>query len=138
MTCGNEPSPRFEVIVRGGGCRYCAEYGPDWSAPGIVYLLHHEGFGAYKVGIANQTSKRTQTFAPAGWVTFRTLQVSTADRAYQIEQAVLAPYRDANHCPYLTCAELPSGHSETIDAEAVSILDLWSEIIAVSNAAAER
>ena len=131
-TCGNEPSPRFEVIARGGGCRFCAEYGPDWSAPGIVYLLHHEGFGAYKVGIANQTSSRTRQFASAGWLTFRTLPVTTTEEAYRIEQAVLAPYRAARLCPYLTRAELPSGHSETIDAEAVSLLDLWAEVVAVA------
>ena len=43
---------------------------------------------------------------------------------------VLDPYREQYSCPYLT-AELMrpmSGHSETIDAEAVDLLESWTEI----------
>jgi DNA-directed RNA polymerase subunit RPC12/RpoP len=147
-TCGREVNPPLASIRhRGGGCRYCAgraivrngtgcrfcaEQGIDFAAPGIVYLLHHQGFGAYKVGIANQTSGRTQHFASAAWKTFRTYPTATADEAYRVEQAVLTPYRATSLCPFLTRAELPNGFSETIDAEAVSLLDLWAALIAAA------
>jgi hypothetical protein len=132
MKCGNVVSPRLDAVRNGIGCRFCAERGIDYAAPGIVYLLHHQGLGAYKVGIANQTSNRTQQFASGGWTTFRTLPMDTADEAFRVEQAVLAPYRGAFLCPYLSAAELQNGFTETIDAEAVTILDLWAEVVAAA------
>jgi hypothetical protein len=111
------------------------DHGIDYTAPAVVYLLHHRSFGAYKVGIANQTSGRTQSFASAGWETFRTYPLDTGDMAYKVEQAVLAPYRAASLCPYLTAAEMRSGgFTETIDTDAVSLLDLWAEVVAAADA----
>ena len=135
-TCGNEVAPLLgSVRHRGTGCRYCAPYGVDPAAPGLVYVLHHDGFGAHKVGIANQTSQRTQRFATGGWVTFRSHPLVTAADAYRVEQAVLAPYRETRICPFLTRAEIPDGGwTETIDAEAVSLLDLWAEVVAAADA----
>jgi len=138
--CGNEVTPRLGNIRQGsGGCRYCAPYGFDPQSPGLVYLLHHPTYGAHKVGIAEQASVRVQKFAGHGWEIVRTLPFAVASDAYAVEQAVLAPYRAASLCPFLTRAEMPlGGHTETIDAEAVSLLDLWAEVVAAAEAIARE
>ncbi len=134
--CGNEVSPRLEAIRNGTGCRFCAEHGIDYAAPGVVYLLHHKGLGAHKVGIAQHDSGRTRLFALQGWDVVRTMAFATCDEAFRVEQTVLAPYRAWFACPYLSAAEMPNGFTETIDAEAVSLLDLWAEVVAAAAALA--
>jgi hypothetical protein len=57
----------------------------------------------------------------------------TADLAYQIEQGVLAPYRALGLCPFLSREMMPNGYSETIDGEAVSLLDLWAQVIVAAD-----
>lgn len=133
VKCGHVVSPALQSVRNGGGCRFCAEHGFDFTAPSIVYVLHHAGLGAHKVGIASMTSNRTQQLASDGWQTFRTLHCPTGYEAFCVEQAVLAPYRAALFCPYLSASEMPlGGHTETIDAEAVSLLDLWAEVAAAA------
>lgn len=133
MRCSNIVTPTFgNSNKRDSRCRYCADYGLDWSGPALVYLLHHEALGAHKVGVAKQGGGRTQKFARAGWAVFRTAPFATGDDAFRVEQTVLAPYRDAGLCPYLSRHELPDGFTETVDAEAVSLLDLWAEIVAAA------
>jgi hypothetical protein len=111
---------------------HCATRGIGWDNGGVVYLLHHPELGAYKIGIAQEASTRTEDLATRGWFTFRTLRFDLVTNAYRVEQMVLASYRDASLCPFLTRAELPSGWTETIDAEAVSLPDLWAEIVAAA------
>ena len=82
-------TPTYSNVRTGHGCRYCVEPGVDWDGPTLVYLLHHERYGAHKVGIAKQGSNRTQMLAGDGWETFRTFVFLTGDDAYRVEQAVL-------------------------------------------------
>ncbi len=130
--CGNEVSPVLSSIRNGSGCRYCAEWGIDWNAPALVYLIHHEKLGSHKVGITGVESRndRLKDFGALGWETYKTLQFSNANDAHEVEQMVLEPYREQNLCPYLSADEMKpkGGHTETVDAEAVSILELWNQI----------
>ena len=131
ITCGREVTPRLGNIRSGsGGCKYCSDHGMKLAEPALVYLLRHEKLGAYKVGITNLETKnsRTEYFIKLGWEVFRTIPLPTGGDAYEVEQAVLDHYRILNLSPYLTKDELPNGHSETIDAEAVGLLELWAEI----------
>ena len=132
LTCGKEVSPITSSIRNGGGCKYCAVGGLDWAAPTLVYLIHHKKFGAYKVGITGVGAKqnRLKGFSALGWEIHKTLEFPTGDDAHKVEQIVLDPYREQNFCPYLTPDLMKplGGHSETIDAEAVDLLELWTEI----------
>jgi hypothetical protein len=94
--------------------------------------MSHEEFGANKVGIANATSKRTKELALAGWALFRTYRFDSAADAYRVEQAVLAPYRSASLCPYLSRLEIPRGFTETIDAEGAPLTDLWARVVTIA------
>jgi DNA-directed RNA polymerase subunit RPC12/RpoP len=135
LTCGNEVAPSLQSIKRGHRCRYCSDHGIDWGAPGRVYLLHHETWGAHKVGIASLSSSRLEVHGERGWETYRTLPVDTVEDAFLIEQSVLARFRDAHLCPYLTREQMPQGgYAETVDADAVSLPVLWDEIVAAAAA----
>ena len=133
LTCRKEVTPRHRDIRNGhGGCKYCALGGIDWDAPALVYLIHHEEFGSHKVGITGSGSRadRLKGFSALGWEIHKTLELPTGEDAHEVEQEVLNSYREQNFCPYLTPDLMKSmgGHSETIDAEAVSLLDLWRQI----------
>ena len=132
LKCGKEVTPLFSNVRNGSGCKYCALPGIKWDAPAFVYLIHHEKFGSHKVGITGVgiRTDRLKGFSALGWETYKTLEFSTGDDAHEVEQMVLYPYREQNFCPYLTpdLMKPMHGHSETIDAEAVSLLDLWRQI----------
>ena len=133
LKCKKEVTPRLSGIRSGqGGCKYCATRGIDLNSPAFVYLIHHEKLGSHKVGITGVGSRtdRLKGFSALGWETYKTMEFSTGDDAYAVEQMVLDPYREQNFCPYLTpdLMKPNGGHSETIDAEAVGLLELWAEI----------
>jgi len=133
LKCEKEVTPVLGSIRSGrGGCKYCAAPGLNWNAPAFVYLIHHKKLGSHKVGITGAGSRtdRLKGFSALGWETYKTLELPTGDDAHEVEQMVLYPYREQNFCPYLTpdLMKPMHGHSETIDAEAVSLLDLWRQI----------
>lgn len=54
------------------GCPDCAEFGFNPNRPAILYFIKHEPLGAFKVGIANETSVRLSSLTGKGWVVIST------------------------------------------------------------------
>lgn len=132
-TCNQKVSPTYANIRQGssGGCRFCAEPGIDYNAPGIIYLMIHQDFYALKIGISSTMTKvdRIETHAKYGWELITRWDVVTAFVAETIEQEVLSWWREDLHAPYaLTKSEMKQGgHTETasllhIDTE--DVIDL--------------
>ena len=112
-SCEREVTPMYESVQRGqGGCRFCTAWGIDYTAPGIVYLMHHPEFFCLKIGVSTTASRtvRVDTHAKTGWNVVQTWDTPTGDDAERIEQQVLAWWRNELGAPIaLTKAEMPTG-----------------------------
>jgi hypothetical protein len=127
LQCGREVSPKHENLVQGqGGCKYCAESGLDYLAPACVYLIFHEEWKANKIGVAGLHTKRLALHKSRGWKIYQVLSVSNGEVAFEIEQKVLKWIRQTKKFPpYLKDID---GWSETIDADAISLQEVWKKV----------
>ncbi len=120
------------VRSRGTSCRFCAEHGFDYGAPGLVYVVTHPARGAHKVGIAAVDSDRLAVHRRSGWQVYRTLRFDRGEEAFRVEQGVLRWLRDELGLPPYLADGI--GWTETVDADAVSLPDLWSKVLSLSAA----
>jgi hypothetical protein len=101
-----------------GGCKYCAPVGLQRAAPGLLYLMKHEGFFALKVGVTSTAARknRIRTHQMAGWSLVKTWDLPDAGVAESIETVVLSHWRRSLKAPpALLPSDMPSGgHSETV------------------------
>lgn len=139
-SCGKEVSPTYSNLRNesSGGCRFCAEPGIDYNAPGIIYLMVHSDFYAAKIGISSSVTKvdRILSHTKYGWELVARWDVETALLAEEIEQVVLDWWREELHAPYaLTKSEMKQGgHTETASLLHVD-LDLVIDLVeALKNA----
>ena len=113
LTCMRDVTPTYATVQQGnGGCKYCAEHGFDWAAPGVVYLLQHAGFFAAKVGITTVAAKsdRVQQHIKFGWRVFQLWNVPSGHLAYRVERRTLDWWRNTLTIPEaLTEADMPQG-----------------------------
>ena len=126
--CDRESTPRLVSVRRlGTGCRYCADYGIDWAAPTIVYLMIHPSLAAQKVGIAKTNRARIRSHKSRGWELIGEVTMPSGDAAFEVEQAVLKWWRvDLGLPPYLSAAEMPKGGStETLGLDTVDAHTTW-------------
>lgn len=100
-TCGRESTPRFANVQNGRGCRFCADSGFNYTAPGVVYLMSNSDFYAAKVGITTTAVKhsRVAQHERYGWRLVRTWDVLTGEDAAYIEQTILDWWRDVLGAP---------------------------------------
>ena len=131
--CGKEVKITYGGLKSGRGCKYCSIGGINLSEPGFLYLMSHEEFGAFKVGIGGFASRsnRIEQHRKYGWSLFKSVNFDTAESAYDVEQEVLNWLRlDLGLPPYLSGEEMPQGgHTETVNAEEVDLLDIWKRIL---------
>lgn len=117
LKCGLEVAPRLANVVKGSGCKYCAETGIDYMAPGILYLLKHEKFQTLKVGISSTKAKKVRipTHKKYGWELIKQWNLNTANTALTIETIVISKWRNELGAPIaLTPKDMPQGgFSET-------------------------
>lgn len=133
---GEEVYPTLDN-VRGHGhcCAECGTHGLDWDGPALVYLLHHRGYGALKVGvaravIARRSEGRVRRLCRIfGWEPVRVCWFPTGRAAYAVEQQVLAWWRIELGLPPFLGSEETEGHTETVDAE-VGWSPVWLRILA--------
>ena len=130
--CQREVRPQYGSVSAGRGCRYCAHLGFDFAAPGVVYLLRNDEHFAMKVGVttAKARTDRIAQHTGRGWVLEARWEVSTGDRAVEIESAVLEWWRsDLGAPPALLASEMPQGGwSETASLLWVRIEDTSARI----------
>ena len=132
VTCNRESRPQYASIRTGGGCRFCSTGGLDYTAPGIIYLMQHPELFCLKVGVSTTTAKevRVDTHTKTGWVIIQAWDTPTGDDAEQVEQQVLAWWRNELGAPAaLTKAEMPAGgYTETAALIHVDIDDTINRV----------
>jgi hypothetical protein len=119
MPCDREVAARLSKIRRGeGACRYCARYGFSLATPAVVYVLHHPGLGAVKVGITGG-DERISKYVRNGWILLQAAGFATGAAAWAVEQAVLRNIREDMSLTYFLTADqmgAQGGWTETFDA----------------------
>ena len=137
--CKREVTPTYSAIREGqGGCRFCADWGIDYTAPGFIYLMFHKDLRALKVGIGGEQRSRgrdrIKQHEKHGWELYKKLSFDTADSAFQVEQATLSWIRKTKKLPvFLSLNEMPQGgYSETFSDEAIDMKNVWARIIKLS------
>ena len=137
VLCGNIVTPEYSSIKSGnGGCKYCAEYGFQYSKPAYLYLITNEGLNAHKIGIANpakiKKSDRLHRYQHHGWSIIKVWNFPNGKLAEDIENTVLLHLRVNLGIPsYLSASEMGGqrGHTETVSADAISLLELERVVI---------
>lgn len=116
-TCGRSVSPTLSNVRAGKGiCRYCNSDFP-YDGPSLVYLVADHD--AVKIGICAPQTNRIYDHTRYGWLHVWTVEVPTGDDAYNIEQAVIAWWRQELMLPpAYRAGQMPqSGYSETASWE---------------------
>ncbi|UZG60513.1 hypothetical protein [Rhodococcus opacus] len=131
--CDNIVTPTLgSVRYMGTSCRYCTPFGIDYSAPALLYVLHHPSAGAVKIGITGQKTKsdRLGSFERDGWQVVNTRQFSTGSDAFAVEQSILRHLRDELEIPaFMSPADMPrGGATETADAALLTAETLWAMV----------
>lgn len=137
VLCGNLVTPEYSSINSGnGGCKYCAEYGFQYSKPAYLYLITNKELSAHKVGIANpakiRKSDRLHRYQNHGWSIIKVWNFANGKLAESIENAILLHLRvKLGIPPYLSIKEMGGqrGHTETVSADAVSLIELEKIIV---------
>jgi len=130
LICGNVVFPRFDSIKTGqGGCIYCAEYGINMNVPSYLYLITNNDLNAHKIGIGNhkKINDRLAKFNKNKWKTYKVWNFKSGGEAWKVESAVFQIVRKELGLPiYLNKEQMPvtGGHTETISAESITLLEL--------------
>ncbi len=134
-SCKRVVTPMYTSVQGGrGGCKFCADWGIDYAAPGYIYLMTHKALGAHKIGIGNSIRSRgrsrTAQHEKSGWKLYKQLDFEITDDAYLLEQRVLVWLRgDKKLEVYLSEFEMPQGgYSETVDASEVDLPTIWAKV----------
>jgi len=138
VLCGNIVTPEYSSINSGnGGCKYCAEYGFQYSKPAYLYLITNEALNAHKIGIANpakvKKSDRLHRYRHHGWTVIKIWDFPNGKIAEDIENELLLHLRvNLGIPPFLSISEMggQKGHTETVSAESISLLELEKYICA--------
>ncbi len=98
------------------GCPKCATFGFDQTKPSKIYFIMNKQLHARKIGIENQTSRRTELWEMAGWEIQYEILVTNGLIARAIERELLGWIRnDLGMLQYLKKEQLGklSGATET-------------------------
>ena len=132
--CKNQVSPQYSSVKSGqGGCKFCADWGIDYEAEGILYLMTHPKYQAHKIGIGNSgriKGTRVREHQRSGWVLVKELAFSRTDDAFEVEQNILEWLRkDKGLPPFLSESEMPQGgYTETVDASEIDLVTIWNKV----------
>lgn len=90
--CGRIVTPTLSNVAAGRGvCRYCNSAFP-YAGPATLYLVVDRH--AVKIGCAKRGGGRTDEHRRHGWEVAWSVDVPTGDDAYNLEQALIAWWRD--------------------------------------------
>jgi DNA-directed RNA polymerase subunit M/transcription elongation factor TFIIS len=145
LKCGKTVYPTLTNIKqKNGGCLYGATKGIDFNIPAYLYFLHHEEYGAHKVGIGNSGDRkndRIKRFQKYGWKLYRKWEFESGAEAHNFEQKILRHLRkELKMPPYLTLDLMKEtgGHSETVDANEITFLKLEKLIVRIIEAGRDQ
>ena len=129
--------PRWNDVQKGhSGCNYCAPKGINLNKPSYVYLITHHELNAHKVGIGNhkKVNDRLGRFRKFGWQIHKTWEFETGKAALEVEREIFKILRIDMRLPiYLSFEDMrkTQGHTETVEADAITLLKLESIIQSV-------
>lgn len=129
MKCGAIVTPMLGTVMDGSGCIACSPFGINLKKASYIYLITHYEFNAHKVGIGNvkKTDDRLEKFNKRGWHTHKVWNMNMGADALKVERRVFRIIRKEMKLPiYLSKEQMPvtGGHSETIDADLITLLEL--------------
>ncbi len=133
--CKRQVTPMYSSVREGqGGCKFCADWGIDYGAPGYIYLITHQDLSAHKLGIGNSIRSRGRSrieqHEKYGWKLYKRMDFEITDDAFQLEQKVLTWIREVRGLSsYLSEYEMPQGgFSETVDANEIDLPTIWAKV----------
>ncbi|MDO9455261.1 hypothetical protein [Nocardioides sp.] len=117
-------------------CRACRTTGFGYADAAVLYLIT-DGT-AHKVGITGVHSQRIRRHVAHGWQVIKVWQFTTGAEARIVEQAVLTHLRkELGLSAYYVAEMMPQGGAtETVDAEEISLPQLWGLVEDVREAVA--
>lgn len=132
MKCKNIVYPMLTNIKqKNGGCMFCAAKGIDFNKPAYLYLITNHAFNAHKVGVGNsgenKKNDRIARFRKFGWQVHKRWDFDKGSVAFGYEQVILKHLRKELKIPAFMTLELmreTGGHSETVSADSISLLEL--------------
>lgn len=129
MKCGEIVTPSLHNVRRGhGGCVYCQIAAFKHREPAYLYLIHHEAFAAYKVGIGNfkTVNDRIESHKKSGWELLEKYSFEKGSQAFKAEKKILEWIRKELGLPvYLTNKDFThGGASETFSDESVTAIEI--------------
>lgn len=134
IKCNDIVFPRFMNVARGhSGCLNCSDIGFKPRKPAVLYLIKHEEMNSIKVGITNTSSiiSRLDQFKRYGWIIHKKYSFEKGINASKIEDEIMywlkKELKLKNH---LSAKDMPitGGHTETFDADAISMLEIQKMI----------
>jgi hypothetical protein len=133
MKCGEIVTPSLQNIKKGhGGCVYCQVAAFKHNEPAYLYLVHHELYGAYKVGIGNfkTVNDRIESHKKSGWSLLEKYSFEKGSQAFKIEKKILHWVRKELELPiHLTNKDFThGGASETFSDGSVTALEIKKKI----------
>jgi hypothetical protein len=125
LECGYQSRRRINWSAPAKGCVRCGHRPFDFTAPSVLYLLHHEALDALKIGVTNAGTNRLRDHRREGWEVAGRVK-GTGEAVYLAERAVLGWWREELALPpHVSSNSMPQGGwTETVSASAVSIPDV--------------
>ena len=126
-SCGLTVRPTLHNILHGqGGCSTCARRGPDFAAPGYLYVVTRRGTG--KVGIGGSKSHpnndRLLNHSRQGWRKIARWDFDTLLEARSVEQVTVCWLRDRG-VDWVPQEDMPyGGYTETFSLGEVEAADV--------------
>jgi hypothetical protein len=131
LACGRVMKIPLSTTKRtGGGCKFCANYGFQYSKPAYLYLIRNDSLNAVKIGIANPSRRsdgdRLKRFIKLDWEVIAVWNFQKGKHAEQAEKQIFKIIRKDRKIPaYLSSSQMViGGHTETMDADSVDVLEL--------------
>jgi hypothetical protein len=135
MNCEQVISPTLSNVKNGHGCKFCAENGFAFDAPGIVYLLEHKKFAALKIGISTKKAlnNRVRNHERNGWSHLWSWRTPTGLDAVLVEEAILKWWRTELGAPAaMKKSDMPNGgYTETASIVHVDVDETIQRINAI-------
>jgi Zn finger protein HypA/HybF involved in hydrogenase expression len=146
VKCERIITPTYANARRGqGACKFCATHGIDLLAPTYLYVLEHNEFNSYKVGIGkfsnNLKNDRIHRLSKEGWILIRKYSYETGLEAFEDESLIFNEIRINRKIPVFLTSELMSrtaGHTETLGRDSIELPELISLIEDVRQASFSR
>ena len=132
LVCGKSSNPQYgSTVHKGSRCKFCNPAGVNLNEPAIVYLVEHEEFMAFKIGISGVGKNRLAQHARQGWITRAQIDFATGRDALWVEQETKRWVRNHLGLPeYLGREEMPQGGAtETFSSSGRTWQSVWAQVL---------